>query len=121
MDVEIDNAAETGGRIEEACGSKVQARDVELGIERSERGVRFIHGADGAVQLELAAGRQTGGDFDGKFRGDGNVGGGDIDVVVGATLLRIRGDDADAAGALGEVLVGIVGVRIRRAGGFHRV
>src|SRR5260370_18731748 len=112
MDVEIDNAAETGGRIEEACGSKVQARDVELGIERSERGVRFIHGADGAVQLELAAGRQTGGDFDGKFRGDGNVGGGDVDVIGGAALVRIPGAGDDAAVAQWEFLCVNVGGQV---------
>ncbi len=33
--VEIDKAAETRGRIEKAGGGKIQARDVELGVERS--------------------------------------------------------------------------------------
>src|SRR6266699_457859 len=51
--VEIDNAAKPCGRVEKTRGGKIQARDVELGVERSQRGVRFIHGPERPVQLEL--------------------------------------------------------------------
>ena len=34
--IQIHDSAETHGRIEETRGGKIQARDVELGVERSE-------------------------------------------------------------------------------------
>src|SRR5258708_2385593 len=40
--VEVHNASESHGGIEEARRGKIQARYVELGIERSERDVRSI-------------------------------------------------------------------------------
>src|SRR5260370_11190023 len=78
--VEIEKAAESRGRVEKTGGGKVQGSDIELGIERSERRVRFIHGAERAVQLEFSAGGQIGGDRNGKFRDQRNIGSGNVHV-----------------------------------------
>jgi len=95
--IEIEKAAESQGGIEETRRGKIQRADIELGGERSQRSVGLIDRADGAIEVELAPGREIGGDSDRKLRGHGNVGGGHIDVVVSVALLRLRGADDDAA------------------------
>ena len=70
---------------------------MELGVERSQRSVGLIDRADVALQLEFTAGGKIGGDGDRKLRGQGNVRRGDVNVIVGAVLLRIRRADNDAA------------------------
>jgi len=64
--VEINKAAKTRGRVEEPWRQD-SSRDVELGIEWSERSIRLIHGPKSAVQLELAARGQIRRDGDRKF------------------------------------------------------
>src|SRR5258708_3666506 len=104
--VEIHNSAETRGRVEETSRSKIQARDVELGVERSERGVLLIDGTECSVEFELAAAGQIRGDGNGKFGGDGNIGCRDVHVVIGTWLLRIRGAYDDPSVAQREFLDG---------------
>ena len=104
--VEIHNSAETRGRVEETSRSKIQARGVELGVERSERGVLLIDGTECSVEFELAAAGQIRGDGNGKFGGDGNIGCRDVHVVIGTCLLRIRGAYDDPSVAQREFLDG---------------
>src|ERR1700674_1538234 len=67
--VEIEKAAEPQGGIEETRGGEIQRGDIKLSGERSERRVGLIDRANGAVELELAAGWEIGGDGDRKLRG----------------------------------------------------
>src|SRR5712664_3355074 len=92
---------------------------MELGGERSQRRVSLIDGADSAVELELAAGREIGGDGDWKLGNYGKVGGSNVDVVVCAELLRIRRAEDDAAVLELKLFDGEVGWRTRRTRGFR--
>ena len=95
--IEIEKAPESQGGIEETRRGEIQRADIELGAERSQRRVALIDRANSAIKLELAPGREIGGDGDRKLGGHGNIGGGYVDVVVGVVLLRIRGADDDTA------------------------
>src|ERR1700731_3436368 len=95
--IEIEKAPESQGGIEETRRGEIQRADIELGAERCQRSVGPIDRTDGAIELELAAGREIGGDRDRKLRGHGNVGGGYVDMVVVVALLRIRGANDDTA------------------------
>src|SRR6267143_472973 len=112
--VEIEKAPESHGGIEETGRGEIQRADIELGAKRSQCRVGLIDRANNAIELELAAGREIGGDGDRKLRLDGNVRGSNVDVVVGATPLRIRGADDDAAVFERELLDGEVRGRVRR-------
>ena len=70
---------------------------MELGVERSQRSVGLIERADVAIELEFSTCGKIGADGHRKFRGQGNVRRGDVNVIVCALLLRIRGADNDAA------------------------
>src|SRR5882762_7342902 len=117
--VEIEKAAESHGGIEETGGGKIQRADIELGGEWSQGSVCLIDRADGTVEHELSAGREIGGEGDWKLGNYGNVGGSNVDVVVGAALLRIRGADDDTAVLELKLLDGEVGRRTRRTRGFR--
>ncbi len=116
--VQINDSAETRRRVEEPGGSKIQARDVKLGVEWSKRSVLLIDGAKCSVEFELAAAGQIRSDRHGKFRGDGNIRGGDVHVIIGAALLRIGRAHDDAAVAQREFCNGNFGAR--RSGRFLR-
>ena len=70
---------------------------MELGVERSQRSVSLIDRADTTFKVKFTTRGKIGGDGNRKLRGHGNVGSGDVNVIVGAALLRIRGAHNDSA------------------------
>ncbi len=93
--VEIEDAAETCGWIDETGGGEIQRADCDFCVERSEDGIGFVDGASGAVDFEIAAAGEIGSDGHGEFGNERDVGGDDADVGVIALFGGTDGTDGD--------------------------
>src|SRR4029077_489941 len=104
--IEVEQAAESSGRIKESSRGEVQTLDGELSVDRRERGVLLIQRTSFAVELEAAAARKICGKGHREVGGWENVGGRQIDVVIDSALLGVGGADVDAAILEGQLFHG---------------